>query len=63
MRNYIISRLLESAVVVWGVLTIVFIILRLSGDPAILMLPLGTPEEAIQEFRQQMGFDEPLAAL
>jgi peptide/nickel transport system permease protein len=60
MRNYVISRLLESVIVVWGVLTIVFIVLRLSGDPAILMLPLGTPEEAIEEFRQQMGFDEPM---
>ncbi|MGQ9585506.1 MAG: ABC transporter permease [Anaerolineae bacterium] len=60
MRTYLLSRLGLSVLVVWGVLTLVFIILRLSGDPAVLMLPLGATEEQINEFRHQMGFDRPL---
>ncbi len=60
MRNYLLVRAVESIVAVWGVLTIVFFALRLSGDPAVLMLPVGATEQQVQEFRHAMGFDRPL---
>ncbi len=61
MRKYLLSRLAESALVVWGVLTAAFIILRLSGDPVLLMLPMGASPEQVQELRHSMGFDQALA--
>jgi peptide/nickel transport system permease protein len=45
---------------VWGVLTIVFILLRLSGDPVILMLPVGATRQQAQTLRHELGLDRPL---
>jgi peptide/nickel transport system permease protein len=60
VKNYLLVRAVESVVAVWGVLTIVFFALRLSGDPAVLMLPVGSTEQQVNEFRHAMGFDRPL---
>src|SRR5918911_2371900 len=60
MRTYLLIRFAESLIAIWGVLTIVFFALRLSGDPAVLMLPVGATEQQVSEFRHAMGFDRPL---
>ena len=61
MRSYLIRRILGMAVVIFLVLTIAFIIVRLSpGDPAALMLgPESTAEDAV-ELRAQLGLDRPI---
>src|SRR3954453_4362941 len=43
-----------------GALTIIFILVRLSGDPAELMSPPGAPQEQIDQTRAQLGLDEPV---
>jgi peptide/nickel transport system permease protein len=43
-----------------GALTIIFILVRLSGDPAELMSPPGAPQEQIDQTRAQLGLDKPL---
>lgn len=60
MRRYVLTRSLEALVAVWGVLTIVFIAARLTGDPAILMLPVGASPEQIAELRLALGLEFPL---
>ncbi|MGH2561625.1 MAG: ABC transporter permease [Thermomicrobiales bacterium] len=60
MWSYILSRLLEAAVTIWGVITIVFFSLRLTGDPVLLLVPMGTPPEQIEQLRHALGFDRPL---
>lgn len=60
MKGYLLVRLLESIVTIWGVLTIMFFSLRLTGDPALVMLPIGTPPEQVEEFRRALGFDRPV---
>lgn len=55
-----IHRLLEALIVVWGVSTIVFCLLRLSGDPTLLMVPPGAPLDAIERLRHQLGYDQPI---
>lgn len=57
MRTYLLTRLLESVVTIWGVLTIVFFSLRLTGDPVLLMLPLGSSPEQVEDMRRALGFD------
>jgi peptide/nickel transport system permease protein len=48
-------------VVVFGVVTLVFFILRIaSGDPARLMNPPGQQEEIIQLTRERLGTDRPI---
>jgi peptide/nickel transport system permease protein len=58
--RFLVVRLLQAVLVAWGVSTLVFLLLRLSGDPTLLMVPPGAPAEAIERLRHQLGFDQPL---
>lgn len=60
MRRYVLSRLRDALIAVWGVLTVVFVVLRLSGDPVILLLPVGATPQQAQELRHELGLDRPL---
>ena len=62
MPRYFGRRLLGIIPVLWGVATLVFIIMRmLPGDPAALMLSeAGGSAEAIAELRAELGLDAPL---
>ena len=57
MTSYLIKRLLQSLFAVWGVVTLVFLILQLSGDPALLLAPEGATGEDIALIRSQLGLD------
>ena len=59
MKRYLVGRLVWSVVAVWGVVTLVFVILRLSGDPAaVLLSPQGTKEE-YAALQRALGLDLP----
>ncbi len=60
--RYIGQRLAVAITVLWGVATLVFVILRLlPGDPAALMLSeAGASAEAIAQLRVELGLDKPL---
>jgi peptide/nickel transport system permease protein len=62
MLQYIGRRLIGAIPVLWGVATLVFVVMRLlPGDPAALMLSEGGGSaEAIAELRAEMGLDDPL---
>ena len=60
MLRYAGSRLIQEAIAIFGVLTIVFIVMHLSGDPTLLLVPQGASTEQINELRHQLGFDQPL---
>jgi peptide/nickel transport system permease protein len=60
MTRFIIRRLLRTLIVVWGVVTVVFIIIRLSGDPIALMVAPETPTADVEALREQMGLNDPL---
>jgi ABC-type dipeptide/oligopeptide/nickel transport system permease component len=60
MGRYIVRRALHGVVVLLGVSVIVFLLMHLGGDPVAVLLPLDTPPEQIEAFRQEMGFDRPL---
>jgi len=61
MTQYVIRRLLQTLLVIFGVSIISFGIIFLSGDPTYLMLGevRGMSDEQIAEFRSRMGFDRP----
>ena len=61
MLNYLVTRGLRSALTIMLVVTFTFIILRLSGDPAMMILSADAPPEAIDAFRQSWGLDAPLS--
>ncbi|OGL00433.1 MAG: ABC transporter permease [Candidatus Rokubacteria bacterium RIFCSPHIGHO2_12_FULL_73_22] len=61
MRAYIASRLVQTALVVFLSLTAVFGMVRLSGDPVLLFMPMDIQAKDVNEFRERLGFNDPLA--
>ena len=60
MVRYIIKRLLQTILVLFLVVTLVFVLLRAIGDPSKLLLsPEGTYED-LQNIRVSLGLDKPL---
>ena len=59
MKSYILRRLWQAVLVLFGVSAVVFAILHLTGDPAALLLPPDATAEDIARFRKAMGFDDP----
>src|SRR5262245_32136230 len=60
MRRYLAARLAQSALVVLLSLTAVFGMVRLGGDPVLLFLPMDIQAKDVEEFRQRLGFNDPL---
>lgn len=60
MIPYILKRLLQSLFVVFCVAVVVFAIVRLTGDPVSLMVPMDASPEVIGNIRQKFGLDQPL---
>lgn len=60
MQRYILSRLIQSVLIVIGVLVLVFFMVRLTGDPVSLMIGRGASEEEREAFRVRLGLDRPL---
>lgn len=58
--NYVALRFAQAIFLLWGISTIVFVVLRLSGDPVLLLVPQDTPPEIIEQIRHAWGFDAPL---
>ena len=54
----LVPRLGRAAVTLWLVVTVVFVILRLSGDPVGLLLPSDATQEQIRALRVELGLDE-----
>ncbi len=60
MTGYIATRLVHAVVVVFLAVTAVFFMVRLTGDPALLFMPMDTKAKDAEEFRQRLGFNDPL---
>lgn len=60
MKGFLQRRLVDLLITIVGVSTLVFFLLRLSGDPVVLMLPPDASELARQELRHSLGLDAPL---
>ncbi|WP_375597513.1 ABC transporter permease [Devosia sp. Naph2] len=60
MLHYLGTRLLRATVSVVMVVTFVFIVLRMSGDPAIVIMGADAPPEAVDAFRTAWGLDQPI---
>ncbi|KQZ16067.1 ABC transporter permease [Mesorhizobium sp. Root554] len=60
MLGYIGRRAYHSILSVIGLLTLVFFLTRLTGDPSALYLPLDSSVEAREAFARLNGLDQPL---
>ncbi len=61
MVQFLIRRLLLLALVVWGLVTVVFLLVTvLPGNPAQLIAGAGAPAATVESIRHQLGLDQPL---
>jgi peptide/nickel transport system permease protein len=60
VTGYVIRRLIQAAFVLVGVSIIVFGLLFVVGDPALVLLPPEASPNDLAQFRHLMGFDRPL---
>ena len=60
MTSYITQRILQSILVLFVVLTFVFVAGRMIGDPAVLLLGPEASASDILRVRTQMGLEDPL---
>ena len=58
MAAYLIRRLALAIFVVWGVVTMVFVVMRLvPGDPANAFLGVDATKEEVEQLRERLGLD------
>ena len=60
MQRYIIRRVGEAVLALFVLSIIIFLMVRLTGDPALLMLPPDAGLDALEDLRHSMGVDKPL---
>lgn len=62
MQRYIIRRILQGILVLFGVSIIVFMLARVSGDPLDLMMPPEATEADREGMRHKLRLDRPIYA-
>ncbi len=57
---FLVGRIVRALLALWLVSTVVFVVMRLSGDPVPLLLPPDAPRSEIFRVRAELGLDRPL---
>ena len=57
--SFVLKKLLRLVVTIWAAATLVFIMLRLAGDPVVAMVPADAPQIVIDRYRERFGLDQP----
>ncbi|MBD9451366.1 ABC transporter permease [Rhizobium sp. RHZ02] len=60
MIRFVLVRLFRALITILAVVTFAFVVLRMSGDPAQVMLGPDVPQDSIDAFRKAWGLDQPL---
>lgn len=61
MRRYALNRILASGLIVWGVLTLTFLLIQFApGDPASIYLKPEIDPKTVANIRREMGLNLPI---
>jgi len=60
MQRYIVKRVGEAILALFALSIIIFLMVRMTGDPALLMLPPDAGADALEDIQHSMGLDKPL---
>jgi peptide/nickel transport system permease protein len=60
LLRYLFQRSLHSLIVLVGVSMLVFVLIRLTGDPVYLLLPPDATQEQVEALRKELGLDQPI---
>lgn len=58
--RFALIRLARALVTIWAVVTIVFVVLRATGDPVYALVPDDATPEVVALYRERWGLDRPL---
>jgi len=61
MVSYLIRRLGSTLFAIWAIATLVFLLVRVTGDPAVLLLSEQYTTADLTRVRHRLGLDQPLA--
>jgi len=61
MTAYLIRRLGSTLFAIWAIATLVFLLVRVTGDPAVLLLSEQYTIADLARVRHRLGLDQPLA--
>ena len=61
MRRFILRRLAQAIISIFVLVTVVFFLVRLTGDPVERMIPPQVTDEVANDLRRAYGLDKPLA--
>ncbi len=61
LQSYILARLLLAPLMLWTIVTIVFLLLRATpGDPVDAIFGNRAPDSVKEQYRKQLGLDQPM---
>jgi peptide/nickel transport system permease protein len=60
MLGFLVNRLLHAVAVLFGVVSLTFVLLNLAGDPLAGLIPPGATPEVEAQIRHNYGLDRPL---
>jgi len=60
MREYLVAKLAHTVIVAACVLTLVFVVLHMTGDPVMMLLPPNPSREEVEALTRTLGLDQPL---
>jgi peptide/nickel transport system permease protein len=60
MQRYFLSKIGQSVLLLFGVILLVFLMVRVTGDPASLMASREASPETVEAIRKELGFDRPV---
>lgn len=60
VSSYVLNRILQAVITLFAILTIIFFLTTVLGDPVAQLLPPDATPEAYAQLRAQLGYDRPL---
>lgn len=60
MRGFILTRLFQAALTLVLLSVLIFVLSRVVGNPADMLIPIDSPPEARERFTRSLGLDRPL---
>ncbi|MFK3665821.1 ABC transporter permease [Ochrobactrum teleogrylli] len=60
MPAFFLTRIVQALIAILGVITLIFFLQRLAGDPVLLLVPQDATKADIDAMRTALGFDRPL---
>ena len=60
MRTFLLTRIFYSVITLWLLVSIVFGLVRLTGDPVKMKAEAGADEAYMQQLRRDWGLDQPV---